>query len=60
VALVEVAAGCGIKETFDIGDVMGLREFAGSMYKSATTLFARIAITADEPPRICRRATASI
>jgi thiamine pyrophosphate-dependent acetolactate synthase large subunit-like protein len=52
VALVAVAAGCGIKETFDISDVLGLREFAGRVHKSTTMLFARIAISADEPPRI--------
>jgi thiamine pyrophosphate-dependent acetolactate synthase large subunit-like protein len=52
VALVAVAAACGIKETFDISDALGLREFAGRVHKSATTLFARIAIAADEPPRV--------
>jgi thiamine pyrophosphate-dependent acetolactate synthase large subunit-like protein len=52
VELVAVAAGCGIKETFDISDELGLREFAGRVRKSATTLFARIAIAADEPPRV--------
>jgi thiamine pyrophosphate-dependent acetolactate synthase large subunit-like protein len=52
VELVAVAAGCGIKETFDVSDELGLREFAGRLRKSATTLFARIAITADEPPRV--------
>jgi thiamine pyrophosphate-dependent acetolactate synthase large subunit-like protein len=52
VDLVEVAAGCGIKETFDISDELGLREFSGRVHKSATTLFARVAITADEPPRV--------
>jgi len=52
VALVEVAAGCGIKETFDISDPLGLREFAGRVRKSATTLFARVPILTDEPPRI--------
>jgi hypothetical protein len=31
---------------------MGLREFAGRIHKSATTLFARVAIAADEPPRV--------
>jgi thiamine pyrophosphate-dependent acetolactate synthase large subunit-like protein len=52
VSLVEVASGCGIKETFEIFDELGLREFAGGLHKSATTLFARIVISADEPPRI--------
>jgi thiamine pyrophosphate-dependent acetolactate synthase large subunit-like protein len=52
VELVAIAAGCGIKETFDVNDEMGLREFAGRVHKSATTLFARVAIAADEPPRV--------
>jgi hypothetical protein len=30
---------------------MALREFAGRLRKPATTLFARVAIRADEPPR---------
>jgi thiamine pyrophosphate-dependent acetolactate synthase large subunit-like protein len=52
VDLVAVAAGCGIKETFDISDEMGLREFAARLHKSATTVFARVLIAADEPPRV--------
>ena len=52
VELVDVAAGCGIKETFDISDELGLREFAGRIHTSATTLFARVAIVADEPARV--------
>jgi thiamine pyrophosphate-dependent acetolactate synthase large subunit-like protein len=52
VELVGVARACGIKETFDITDELGLREFAGRVRKSATTLFARVAIRADEPPRV--------
>jgi thiamine pyrophosphate-dependent acetolactate synthase large subunit-like protein len=52
VELTGVARACGIKETFDIGDELGLRDFAGRVHKSATTLFARVAIRADEPPRV--------
>jgi thiamine pyrophosphate-dependent acetolactate synthase large subunit-like protein len=52
VELVGVARACGIKETFEVSDEMGLREFAGRVHKSATTLFARVAIRADEPPRV--------
>ena len=52
VELVGVARACGIRETFDISDALGLREFAGRVRKSATTLFARVAIRADEPPRV--------
>ena len=52
VELVGVARACGIKEIFDISDELGLRDFAGRVHKSATTLFARVAIHADEPPRV--------
>jgi thiamine pyrophosphate-dependent acetolactate synthase large subunit-like protein len=52
VDLTGVARACGIKETFDVTDELGLREFAGRVHKAATTLFARIAIRADEPPRV--------
>jgi thiamine pyrophosphate-dependent acetolactate synthase large subunit-like protein len=52
VELVGVARACGIKETFEVSDEMGLREFAGRVHKSATTLFARVAIRADEPARV--------
>ena len=52
VELVGIARACGIKEIFDISDEMGLRDFAGRVHKSATTLFARVAIRADEPPRV--------
>jgi len=52
VELVGVARACGIKETFDISDEMGLRDFAARVHKSTTTLFARVAIRADEPPRV--------
>jgi thiamine pyrophosphate-dependent acetolactate synthase large subunit-like protein len=52
VALVGVARACGIRETFEISDEMGLREFAGRVHKSTTTLFACVAIRADEPPRV--------
>ncbi len=52
VVLTEVGAACGIKEIFDITDETGLRDFAGRIQKSATTLFALVAIRADEPPRV--------
>jgi thiamine pyrophosphate-dependent acetolactate synthase large subunit-like protein len=52
VELVGIARACGIKEIFDISDELGVRDFAGRVRKSATTLFARIAIRADEPPRV--------
>ena len=52
VELVGVARACGIRETFDISDELGVREFAARVLRSATTLFARVAIRADEPPRV--------
>jgi thiamine pyrophosphate-dependent acetolactate synthase large subunit-like protein len=52
VKLIGVAQACGISETFDIVDEMGLREFAGRVNNAATTLFARIAIRAEDPPKV--------
>jgi thiamine pyrophosphate-dependent acetolactate synthase large subunit-like protein len=52
VELVAIARGCGFKETFDITDELGLRDFAARIHNGATTMFARIAIRADEPPRV--------
>jgi thiamine pyrophosphate-dependent acetolactate synthase large subunit-like protein len=52
VELVAIARACGFVETFDIIDEFGLRDFAAQVHNSATTLFARIAIRTDEPPRV--------
>ena len=52
VELVNVARACGIRETFDISDELGVRDFAIRVRNAATTLFARIVIRADEPPRV--------
>jgi thiamine pyrophosphate-dependent acetolactate synthase large subunit-like protein len=52
VDLTGVAQACGFKETFDITDEVGLREFAAQLHNSAASLFARVAIHADEPPRV--------
>ena len=52
VELVAVARACGFKEAFDITDELGLRDFAARAHNAPTTLFARIAIRADEPPRV--------
>ena len=48
----EVARACGLKEAFDIDDELGLREFAVKLHNSASSLFARVVIRADEPPRV--------
>lgn len=52
VELLGVARACGFKETFDITDELGLRRFAAYIHDAATTLCARVAIRADEPPRV--------
>jgi thiamine pyrophosphate-dependent acetolactate synthase large subunit-like protein len=52
VELVGVARACGFKAIFDITDEHGLREFAAQICAGTTTLFARVAIRADEPPRV--------
>ena len=52
VELVAVARACGFNQTFDITDELGLRDFASQVHRGATTIFARIAIRADEPPRV--------
>lgn len=52
VTLIGVARACGFGETFDITDELGLREFSARVHDATTTMFARVAIRADEPPRV--------
>jgi thiamine pyrophosphate-dependent acetolactate synthase large subunit-like protein len=52
VSLVGVARSCGIESTFDIADEGTLREFAALLPHPDRTRFARVAIRADEPPRV--------
>ena len=52
VDLPAVARGCGIADTFDIGDEAGLRRLAGALKTLDRTLFARVRIAADDPPRV--------
>ena len=52
VELVAIARACGFKETFDIIDEVGLRDFGARVHNAPTTLFARVAIRTDEPPRV--------
>ena len=52
VALTEVASACGIELVFDIADDDALRHFAALVHSAQATLFARVAITAEEPPRV--------
>jgi thiamine pyrophosphate-dependent acetolactate synthase large subunit-like protein len=51
-SLTGVARACGIEAVSDITDEGGLRDFAHRLRDAQTTLFARIAIVADEPPRV--------
>ena len=52
VDLVGVARSCGIEPAFDINDEIALAEFARRIQRKERTLFARVAIHADEPPRV--------
>ncbi len=52
VSLCGVAYACGIEGVFDIADMAALADFAGRLHGAEETLFARIAIHADEPPRV--------
>jgi len=52
VSLPGVARACGIDAVFDIADLAALRDFARRLPQLERTLFARVAIRADEPPRV--------
>jgi thiamine pyrophosphate-dependent acetolactate synthase large subunit-like protein len=52
VDLIGVAQACGVTQTFDITDELGLREFSARIHDAGTTVFARVTIHADEPPRV--------
>jgi len=52
VDLVGVARSCGIDAVSDIADEAALAEFARRVQRRERTLFARVAIHADEPPRV--------
>jgi thiamine pyrophosphate-dependent acetolactate synthase large subunit-like protein len=52
VSLCGVARACGIDDAVDITDIAALREFTQRILGANRTLFARIAIHADEPPRV--------
>jgi thiamine pyrophosphate-dependent acetolactate synthase large subunit-like protein len=52
VDLVAVARGCGFTACFDVVDEQALSELAAHLARLAGPLFARVAITADEPPRV--------
>ena len=52
VGLSAVAQACGIEAVFDIANEAALDEFAARLPHCERTLFARVAIRADEPPRV--------
>jgi len=52
VDLAGVARSCGIVAAFDIADEQALADFTHQIQRKERTLFARVAIVADEPPRI--------
>jgi thiamine pyrophosphate-dependent acetolactate synthase large subunit-like protein len=52
VSLPGVARSCGIEAVFNITDETGLRDLAALLPRLERTIFARVAIRADEPPRV--------
>jgi thiamine pyrophosphate-dependent acetolactate synthase large subunit-like protein len=52
VDLCAAARGCGIERVLDVADEAGLHEIAGLLATSDGTLFARVPITPDDPPRV--------
>ncbi len=52
VSLCGVARACGIEAVFDITEAAALSEFAARLRDFDRTIFARIAIRADDPPRV--------
>ena len=52
VDLVAVARGCGFTDCLDLSDDSGVTELTGRLASFARPLFARVAIKADEPPRV--------
>jgi thiamine pyrophosphate-dependent acetolactate synthase large subunit-like protein len=52
VELTGVAHACGIEQVLDIADDEALRQFAGLVHHAEATLFARVAIRAEDAPRV--------
>ncbi|TMI98521.1 MAG: aldehyde dehydrogenase [Alphaproteobacteria bacterium] len=52
VDLVGVARACGIARAYDVQDQAGLEKLAGELVALKETLFARVHIAADDPPRV--------
>jgi thiamine pyrophosphate-dependent acetolactate synthase large subunit-like protein len=51
VDLCAAARGCGIERVLDVADETGLRELGGLLAHGDRTLFARVPISPDDPPR---------
>ena len=52
VDLVAVARASGFAQCFDVRDAAGLADLAARLKDLRATLFARVAISAEEPPRV--------
>ena len=52
VDLVGVARGCGIATCVEVADEAGLRDLGQRLKRLRETLFARVLIEANEPPRV--------
>jgi thiamine pyrophosphate-dependent acetolactate synthase large subunit-like protein len=52
VDLLEVARGCGVPRVIEIEDQAGLTELASLLATCDETLFARVRIKPDDPPRV--------
>jgi thiamine pyrophosphate-dependent acetolactate synthase large subunit-like protein len=52
VDLCGVARSCGLDAVYDISGEAALQEFAAKLKSFDRTMFARVAIQADEPPRV--------
>ncbi len=50
--LIGVAEACGIGTCLDVRDEAGLADLAGRLTCFSETLFARVQIAADDPPRV--------
>ncbi|MGH7094702.1 MAG: thiamine pyrophosphate-dependent enzyme [Stellaceae bacterium] len=47
-----IARACGLSAVFDIADAASLADFSHRLQECRETLFVRVAILADEPPRV--------
>lgn len=52
VDLVSIARGCGFATCLEVGDEAGLRDLGQRLKRLRETLFARVLIEANEPPRV--------